>query len=1359
VNTGEAFWAKDHPFSVERRGYTEETYFDVSYDPVRDETGEVGGVFCIVRETTGRVLGERRLQTLRDLAARSAEARTEEEACQLAAETLAANAYDIPFAMLYLLDRTGARTRLAGAAGIAVDTVASPREIILAQTSDSLCDWPFAEVTAGRHGRVVDDLSQRFGLTGAKLPGGPWPESPEQAMMLPLARAGQDRSSNPLAGFLIAGISPRRAFDDEYQGFFALVAGQVTTAIANARAYEEERRRAEALAEIDRAKTAFFSNVSHEFRTPLTLMLGPIEDILAEDQLPSRTHERLEVAHRNSLRLLKLVNALLDFSRTEAGRIQAVYEPVDLATFTAELASVFRSAIERAGMSLIIDCPPLSWDTYVDREMWEKIVLNLLSNAFKFTFEGQIEVSLKPAGESVELTVRDTGVGIAAKELPQLFERFHRVVEARGRTYEGSGIGLALVQELVKLHGGTVRVESEPGVGSAFIVSIPFGLAHLPAENVKTKGWNWRPQTATATGARAFVEEALLWLPIETKGRTDDETQSVDATNADFPTFPPTIPSISPARILLADDNSDMRAYVRRLLATNYDVEAVADGEAALQAARECPPDLVLSDVMMPKLDGFGLLRALREDERLATIPVILLSARAGEEARVEGMEAGADDYLIKPFSARELLARIRAHLEMTRLRREAEVALRHSEKLFRELADDAPLIVWMTDDHGNNEFVNKAYLSFFGVEPEDVAERRWMELVHPDDYKSYVQKFFDVSAARLPFRAEARVRRADGEWRWLESYAVPRSAESGRGSGMIGCSADITERTQAEELVRGANERFELAESASNGFVYDWRLREDTVERSQGMAAVLGYRPGEVPDTPQWWFEQINPSDLARVQAEVELVFAARGDKITTEYRVRRRDGHYIWVQDSARIFRDESGRVTRVVGTTVDISMRKRAEEEIARLLAEERAAREVAEQATRAKDEFLAVVSHELRSPLNAVLGWSNMLRSQRGDDPYIARVTETIQRNGKVQLQLIEDLLDTARIITGKMKLEVQPVELVVVIAAALDTVRTAADSKGIVIATDFDPEAGQITGDPARLQQVVWNLVSNAIKFTPEGGRVWVGLRRVGSGVRIVVQDTGQGIEPDLLPYVFDRFKQGDSSTSRRFGGLGLGLSLVKHLVELHGGVVTAESPGIGQGTTITVSLPVRAVRAMCQAVSRRDGAATADQTAIRRPPSNMLMGVRALVVDDEADARELITLTLEQYGARVTSVDSAAAALDALEPRLGDRGSGEPFDIMICDIGMPGTDGYELIRRVRTRQDKRVSYIKAVALTAYARSENRIKALRAGFQMYVAKPVDEAELAAVIGALTGRTPGQGQTTGMAEGLEEIQTGR
>ncbi|HKC89429.1 MAG TPA: PAS domain S-box protein, partial [Blastocatellia bacterium] len=623
---------------------------------------------------------------------------------------------------------------------------------------------------------------------------------------------------------------------------------------------------------------------------------------------------------------------------------------------------VFRSAIERAGMSLIIDCPPLYRDTYVDREMWEKIVLNLLSNAFKFTFEGQIEVGLKPAGESVELTVRDTGVGIAAKELPQLFERFHRVADARGRTYEGSGIGLALVQELVKLHGGTVRVESEPGVGSAFIVSIPFGLAHLPAESVKTYDGNERAQTAIATSARAFVEEALRWLPNEAESRTDGETRSVDAMDAALPSFPSTLPSIPQARILLADDNSDMREYVRRLLATNYEVEAVADGEAALQAARERPPDLVLSDVMMPKLDGFGLLKALREDERLAAIPVILLSARAGEEARVEWMEAGADDYLIKPFSARELLARVRAYLEMTRLRREAEMALRHSEKRFRELADNAPLIFWMTDDQGNTEFVNNAYLTFFGVAPEEVAERRWKDLVHPDDYETYVQTFLDVSAACLPFRAEARVRRADGEWRWLDSSAVPRSTELGHASGMIGCSADITERKQAEVTM---GQLVAIVESSDDA-IYSNDLNDVILSWNKGAERLFGYAAEEVIGKS---IMIVIPPDRADEETRV-LESVRRGEKIDHYETVRRRkDGALVEISLTVSPLRDKAGNVIGAAKIARDITERKLVEQALAEGARQQQALYQLADHLHRAQslDDVYAAALDAILSSL--------------------------------------------------------------------------------------------------------------------------------------------------------------------------------------------------------------------------------------------------------------------------------------------------------------------------------------------------------------------------------------------------------
>ncbi|HVC81003.1 MAG TPA: ATP-binding protein [Chloroflexota bacterium] len=646
LDRGEATYSEDQLLLLDRNGYVEECYFTFSYSPIRDETGGVGGVFTAVTETTGHVLGERRLATLHELAARAAEARTAENACAVVAATLAGNQADVPFAFLYLLDADGKTARLAGVSGLRGDAPAALSRIDL--TAE---DSPLGRVARTNTAEVIDNTAAYFGrLSIASEP------SPISALVLPVAQAGQERA----AGLLVAGISPRHALDTDYQRFFTLVAGQIATALADARAYEEERKRAEALAELDRAKTAFFSNVSHEFRTPLTLALGPVEDVLigAGDVLPAPDRERLEIAHRNHLRLLKLVNTLLDFARIEAGRAQASYEPTDLALFTTDLASVFRSAVERAGLRLIVDCPTLPEPVYVDRDMWEKIVLNLLSNALKYTFEGEIAVGLRAAGDRVTLEVRDTGTGIPAGELPHLFERFHRIRGARARTHEGTGIGLALVREMTRLHGGTILVASTLGEGSMFTVTLPTGTAHLPDHQLGLA----RAEPLRLGNAAPYVEEAWRWLP-EREGDEQGPPSIGPLVVDSQPALDPT------ARILLADDNADMRAYVGRLLGARYTVEAVADGATALASARERPPDLVLTDIMMPGLDGFGLLRELRADPRTASIPVILLSARAGEEARLEGLEAGADDYLVKPFSARELTATVGAHVTLARAR------------------------------------------------------------------------------------------------------------------------------------------------------------------------------------------------------------------------------------------------------------------------------------------------------------------------------------------------------------------------------------------------------------------------------------------------------------------------------------------------------------------------------------------------------------------------------------------------------------------------------------------------------------------------------------------------------------------
>jgi signal transduction histidine kinase len=661
LDTGEATWDEALLLFLERSGYREETYHTFSYSPLSGDDGTVAGHLCVVTEETDRVIGERRLKTLRSLAGELSKTITEEEVVDCIARCLDENQKDLPFALLYLFTEDGKEARRACQTGVEDGHPAAPASIDLTGANQS---WPLGELLKGKDSIVIENLSERF----ESVPSGSWDKELWRALVLPITNQGQDKP----AGAIVAGLNPFRPLDVSYAGFINLVAGQIAASIANARAYSTERKRAEALAEIDGAKTAFFSNVSHEFRTPLTLMLGPLDDLLARGQahLSAAAKEQIELVSRNGARLLRLVNTLLDFSRLEAGRVQAVYQATDLGGFTSDLASVFRSATDKAGLRLVVDCPDLGETVYVDRDMWEKIVLNLISNAFKFTFEGEIAVRLHRFGNIAELRVSDTGVGIPADAVPKLFERFHRVPNMPSRTHEGSGIGLALVHELVKLHGGSVGVESTLGQGSTFVVNIPFGESHV----VPGKMDGSRSLSSTAVAAKSYVDEALRWLP-DSEGNGYENTFVPDEL-LPLPSAP--VPPVGVrARVFVADDNSDMRHYLARLLSEQYEVETFTDGEATLLAARERPPDLIVSDVMMPITDGFELVKALRADEETRTIPVILLSARAGEESRVEGIEAGADDYLIKPFSARELLARVSGRLEISRLQRDRELQLR----------------------------------------------------------------------------------------------------------------------------------------------------------------------------------------------------------------------------------------------------------------------------------------------------------------------------------------------------------------------------------------------------------------------------------------------------------------------------------------------------------------------------------------------------------------------------------------------------------------------------------------------------------------------------------------------------------
>jgi PAS domain S-box-containing protein len=1144
---GQATWDESLLLFLERSGFPEETYHTFSYSPIYNDQNRIAGMLCVVTETTERVIGERRLRALHDLAARGVSAGAfgtgenagVEASCRRACEVLALYSFDTPFAALYLIDAA------AGAARLAACTHALPETTLPEKLSlePDASPWPVAALVQTETPQTVTALAS----LGLAIQTDPWLDGVHQAVLLPLKGA-----QHGLVGFLLAGVSPRRELDDAYRSFLNLVANQAASAIAEAQAYEAERRRAESLAELDRAKTAFFSNVSHEFRTPLTLMLGPLEEVIGDARVPPGARIRLELAQRNATRLHKLVNSLLDFSRIEAGRVEASYEETDLAAATRDLASTFRSAMERAGLAFSVDCEDLGEPVYVDREMWEKIVLNLLSNAFKFTLAGGVAVRLRRAGDCALLEVIDTGVGVPEHELPRLFERFHRVEVTQGRSHEGSGIGLALVHELVKLHGASIDADSTLGAGTRFRIQLPFGTAHLPAERVRAS----RALTSTAIGARTFVQEALRWLqdPADA-ARAGQQPLAEAAPGVRDRRFAATFGS----RIVLADDNADVRAYVRDLLAPYYSVEAVADGEAALATAHRSRPDLVLSDVMMPRLDGYGLLAAIRADESLRSTPVLLLSARAGEEARIEGLDAGADDYVVKPFSARELLARVGALLELRHMRRTAEEGFRRRTAQYETLLTEAPLGVFLVDAAMRIREVNPTALATFG------------------DIPDLIGRDLDEVMRRL----------------WSSSYA--------------------------DEIVRAFQRTLETGE------------------------------PMHAPERSE-----------------------ARVDRRITE--------HYEWRINRIPLADGTSG----VVCYFRDISIHVHAR---ARL-----------QQADRQKDEFLAMLAHELRNPLAPIRSAGEVLARTAPAGSHAERASAIVERQVGYLTRLVDDLLDVSRITQGRVELRRRPVALAEVISRAVEIVAPLIKEKHHRISIT-SRQMLRVDADPARMVQCVANVLTNAAKYTDPQGEIRVDSRDDGDAAVLTISDDGVGMGPDLVPRVFDLFVQSERTSDRAQGGLGIGLSVVKRLIEMHGGTVSAASAGIGAGSSFEIRLPL---------LVEQDAEVAVAEPARRPSPR------RVLVVDDKKDAANSLAMILTLEGHQVESVNSAQEALDrvvAFRP-----------DVALLDIGLPGMNGYELAARLRTLPE--LAPIRLVALTGYGQAEDIERARAAGFDYHLVKPAD-----------------------------------
>ena len=785
LESGEATWDERLQLFLERSGYVEETYHTFSYSPLVDDDNVVQGLLCVVKEDTEEVIAARRMTTLGELGTRSS-GLTVAETIASACDGLAANPGSLPFTLTYLFEPDrgeGTAARLAGTTGFDGPHPAAPDRFAV---GDPDAPWPAEELLHGASLTTVD-LPGRF----ESLPTGEWADPPFRAVIVPLLQPGQ---SAPY-GFLVVGANPYRPLDENYLSFMRLIAGHIAGAVTDARAYEFERQRAEGLAELDRAKTDFFTNISHEFRTPLTLMLGPTEDALADqdEPLPSRQRQRVEVVQRNGQRLLHLVNGLLDFSRLTSGQSSSRFEPVDLARYTAELTGMFASAAERAGLKLEIDCRPLSGPVHVDRDQWAKIVLNLVSNALRYTFEGGVTVRLTEHGGDVVLSVSDTGTGIPESELPRVFDRFHRVHGARSRTIEGSGIGLAMVAELVGLHGGTVDVESVLGAGSTFSVRVPLGTAHLPAEEVVAAG---SAETSTPTqdatdASHGVLQETWRWL-----------TEPADLEPV------PDAPRSGEGRVLVVEDNADMRDYIAGLLADEYTVVTATDGVDALDKMSDFRPDLVLTDVMMPRLDGFGLLARLQEDPATTGIPVIMLSARAGDEGTIEGLEAGADDYLAKPFSARELRARVRVNMELDRNRRVRE-SLERTGSLLDQAQRLAKVASWELDLVTDKLVASDELWRIFDRTQADFDRHGFsgmvQQLVVAEDHSVIDDALSGARYGDL-VQYEVRVRPSAGVERLVSVRGEVVEEQDGRPRVLRGSVQDVTEQRKAERALAAAS-------------------------------------------------------------------------------------------------------------------------------------------------------------------------------------------------------------------------------------------------------------------------------------------------------------------------------------------------------------------------------------------------------------------------------------------------------------------------------------------------------------------------------------------------------------------------
>lgn len=1154
VMDGKAVGFTDFLLPLDRHGFTEECYFIFSYSPIKQEDGLTGGVLVAVTETTERLLGERRLKTLREVGDRSSKSKNISDASRFILEAIATNKQDIPFSVLYLYDPHEKVYQYAGSTGIVRDKSDSPdirKVTALAFDSSPMTATPIRELF---YTVVYDE-------------GLPWPELPQFLCVMALTRPEQ---KNPF-GILVAGISARLRYDHHYSNFFKLLTDQAVTALSNANAFEEERKRAEALAEIDRAKTAFFSNVSHEFRTPLTLMLGPLEELLqGKGALDNHQRSNAEAAHRNAVRLLRLVNTLLDFSRIEAGRIEAVFRPVDLFSFTKDLTSNFQSVVDTAGLKLKIEGERLGELAYIDYAMWEKIVLNLLSNAFKYTLKGSITVSVGQTGEWFTLSVADTGIGIPKQELPHMFERFHRISNAAGRSHEGTGIGLSLVYELVKLHGGMISVDSSPGEGSVFTVSLPKGFRHLPADKVVHESDKLYSYVLT----ESYLKEAASVLSQDVYPNADQPSLENQGKRKE-------------ACVLIVDDNADMRNYLIRILESGYHVMTASNGLQALDRIARVVPDLVVSDIMMPVMDGVELLKRIKGNHDTAHIPVMLLSARAGEESKIEGYEVGADDYLVKPFAARELLARVRSQIQLARKRS-------HLNNLLTHVFEQTPAaITIIRREHYRVEFANDLYLQLVDKDHRFIGRSLFESL--PEIENQGVRTLLDrVMNTGVPYQGEEVELFINRQGRRDKTYFNfiyhPLREQDQSISGVIVVCFEVTDLVVARKRAQESE------------VLLDAKVKERTAE--------LESKNDELKQQKDFIETIFNSSEDIMAVFDKELRFLMVNRKFEEMYHVRKEEIYGRGVQEVfpgsvnsilldfiksacrgvSRYTHDYLSNITKRLYELYALPLKHN--DDVYAVLAVAHDNTDVIESAKKLEEknrqlqrvnqeleQFAYVASHDLQEPLRKIRIFSSMLEKNFVQPDEARKYFDKIHLASDRMSRLIKDVLNYSRLSSNDVAFEL--VDLRQIFESVVSDFDLLIEEKKATVRSYGLPV---VRGVPLQLHQLFSNLLSNALKFSSRAPEIQVTAREVSgddldtvqiagshkSHVLIIFSDNGIGFDPKFSEQIFTIFQRlHDKETP----GTVIGLALCKKIVENHGGAIRVEStPGVG--STFFIYLPL-----------------------------------------------------------------------------------------------------------------------------------------------------------------------------------------